>query len=221
MNSRHNISLATSFSVSSNMKENVARFARTYFALLQSHFLILVFLSMWFIVVAAPVHTSYAQGSSGIKSAPLESGDEAPSISLSDFNGNRFVLSDVVRDKTVLLWFTNLCSGCRSRIPDLQKLHEMFEKDDVEIVAVSELGKDRKTVEHVIKSMNITFRFLYDPDGKATKRFSGKYIEGTCPLKNLYVIERGGKITLASHLARLEIEELIEVLDTSKVGKHE
>lgn len=176
---------------------------------------------MWFIMVAASVHTSYAQGSSGVKSASLESGDDAPSISLSDFNRNRFVLSEVVRDKTVLLWFTNLCSGCRSRIPDVQKLHEMFEKDDVEIVAVSELGKDRKTVEDVIKSMNITFRFLYDPDGKATKRFSGKYIEGTCPLKNLYVIERGGKIVLASHLARIDIEELIEILDTSKVGKHE
>lgn len=127
-------------------------------------------------------------------------GDQAPDISLDDFKGNKFTLSKLIKKRNVVLWFTNLCEGCQSEIPTVLRLREMYQKKGVEIVAVSVLGKDRKTVEAVIQENKVSFRFLYDPTGTATQRYSGKYIEGTCPLKNIFIIEKDGKIVYAGHL---------------------
>lgn len=127
-------------------------------------------------------------------------GGRAPDFMLDDFNGKKFELSKLIKMTNVILWFTNLCEGCQSEIPTVLRLKREYEKKGVEVVAVSVLGTDRKTVEAVIKQNKVSFRFLYDPSGTATQRYSGKYIEGTCPLKNIFIIEKGGKIVYASHL---------------------
>lgn len=127
-------------------------------------------------------------------------GDQALDFSLQDFKGNKFTLSKLTKKNGVLLWFTNLCEGCQSEIPTVLKLKAEYEKKGVEVVAVSVLGKDRTKVETVIKENKVSFRFLYDPTGTATKMYSGKYVEGTCPLKNIFIVEKGGKIVYASHL---------------------
>ena len=98
-----------------------------------------------------------------------------------------------MKDKAVVLWFTNLCEGCQSSIPDVEQLKSKYEKQGVEFVAVSVLGKDRKTVESVMKDYKVSFRFLYDPDGKATTSYAGRFVEATCPLKNIYVIGKFGQ----------------------------
>ncbi|MEW6195583.1 MAG: peroxiredoxin family protein [Bacteroidota bacterium] len=140
-------------------------------------------------------------------------GDKAPEFSLQDFNGNKFELSKAVQQHGLLLWFTNLCEGCQSKISDVEKIKSVYEKKGVNIAAVSVLGEDRKTVEQIIKDNKITFPFLYDPDGKVAEIYSGKYIPGTCPLKNIYIISKDGKITFASHLPGVKTNELIKQLD--------
>ncbi len=127
-------------------------------------------------------------------------GDHAPDCSLQDFKGNKFTLSKLTKKNGVLLWFTNLCEGCQSKIYEVQRLESRYEKKGIDVVAVSVLGEDRKTVEDVVRKNEVTFWFLYDPKSEATKRYSGKYIQGTCPLKNIFVIQRRGKITYAGHL---------------------
>ncbi|MDP2207578.1 MAG: redoxin domain-containing protein [Bacteroidota bacterium] len=140
-------------------------------------------------------------------------GDSAPNFSLQDFKGNKFTLSKLTKTKGVLLWFTNLCAGCQSQIPTVLSLKAEYEKKGVEVAAVSILGKDRKTVETVLKENKVSFRFLYDPNGTASKRYSGEYVEGTCPLKNIFVIEKGGKIVFANHLSGVQMNELKKLLD--------
>jgi len=56
------------------------------------------------------------------------------------------------------------------------RLKAEYEKKGVEVVAVSVLGKDRKPVETVIQENKVSFRFLYDPSGIATQRYSGEYV---------------------------------------------
>ena len=144
--------------------------------------------------------------------------DSAPDFSLQDFKGNKFTLSKLTKTKGVLLWFTNLCEGCQSQIPTVLRLKAEYEKKGVEVVAVSILGKDRKTVETVMKKNKDSFRFLYDPTGTASKRYSGEYVEGTCPLKNIFVIEKGGKIVFANHLPGVQMNELASILNKLTKG---
>lgn len=145
-------------------------------------------------------------------------GDRAPDFSLQDFKGNKFTLSKLTKKNGVLLWFTNLCEGCQSKIYEVQKLESLYEKKGIDVVAVSVLGKDRKTVETVIKENKISFRFLYDPSGTATQRYSGKYIEGTCPLKNIFIVEKGGKIMYAGHLPGVDSSALEKELNNITEG---
>lgn len=148
-------------------------------------------------------------------------GDTAPNFSLQDFEENEFELSEATQKRTVLLWFTNLCEGCQSKISDVEKLKSMYESKGVSVVAISVLGKDRETVETLIKKYNTTFQFLYDPHGSTTEIYSGKYIPGTCPMKNIFIISRSSKIAFASHLPGIEVNELIEQLNNVIKGEQQ
>lgn len=144
--------------------------------------------------------------------------DQSPDFSLKDFSGGSFTLSKLTKKGNVVLWFTNLCEGCQSQIPTVLRLKAEYGKKGVDVVAVSVLGKDRKTVETVMKENKVSFRFLYDPMGVATQRYSGKYVEGTCPLKNIFVIEKGGKIVYASHLPGVTMDGLTNQLNKIMKG---
>ena len=147
------------------------------------------------------------------KSHPLPKvGDRAPDFSLPDFDGKPFTLSEMKNNKAVLLWFTNLCKGCEGKLSEVEQFKNLFEKRGVEIAVVSQLGEDKKTVEDFIQKYKLSFRFLYDPDGKATERYSGKYVPDTCPLKNIYIISKEGKITYVSHLPGADESEIVEQL---------
>ncbi len=95
----------------------------------------------------------------------LQVGDEAPDILLQDFSGKTFHLSEQSKKNGIVLWFTNLCGGCQAKMLKMQKLTNQFDKKGVEIVAVSQLGEDKETVEQTIREKKLTFRFLYDPKG--------------------------------------------------------
>jgi peroxiredoxin len=140
-------------------------------------------------------------------------GEKAPDFTLQDFQGKKFTLSKLTRNKSVLLWFTNLCEGCQSKIPDVLKIKADYEKKGLEVVAVSVLGEDRQFVEDAVKVKKISYRFLYDPKGDAIERFCGRYVQGTCPLKSMYVIKKGGVVTFATHLPGVPVETLRAEID--------
>jgi len=58
------------------------------------------------------------------KAALPKVGDKAPDFSLQYFNGKPFTLSKIAKNKAVLLWFTNLCSGCQSKLPFIEELNK-------------------------------------------------------------------------------------------------
>lgn len=157
-------------------------------------------LAVWLSILAAG--SAGAQGGSNAYAPPAVKsvGQQAPDFTLQDFKGGNFILSSSMKGKAVVLWFTNLCEGCQSSIPDMERLKSQYEKKGVEFVAVSVLGRDRKTVESVMTRHKVSFRFLYDPDGKATASYAGRFVEATCPLKNIYIIRKGGEIAFMSHL---------------------
>ena len=142
---------------------------------------------------------------------PFES---APDFSLNDFQGKKFTLYDELKNnKAVLLWFTNLCDGCTARLPEMERIKNLYKNKEIEIVAVSVLGEDRRTVEDIIQKKAITFRILFDPQGQATQLFSGKLVTGTCPLENLFIINKSGKILFTSHYPGTQEDEIEQILN--------
>ncbi|OGV69840.1 MAG: hypothetical protein A3K19_28985 [Lentisphaerae bacterium RIFOXYB12_FULL_65_16] len=148
-------------------------------------------------------------------------GAPAPEFTLQDFDGRTFTLSELTKTKGVLLWFTNLCGGCQAEIPVLLRLRSLYATKGIDIVAVSVLAEDRETVAAVIRKNKVTFPFLYDPKGAVTELYSGQYVPATCPLKNIYLIQKGGKIVWLSHLPGSDEKEVASQLDeiTKEAGQ--
>ena len=141
-------------------------------------------------------------------------GEKAPAFSLTDFNNKTFSLStELKNNNAILLWFTNLCEGCQASLPELEKIRNRYEKNRILVIAVSQLGKDRKTVENIIRENKLAMGFLFDPAGKATEQFSGKYQPGTCPLKNIFLIGKDRKIAFISHYPGIDESEITDQLN--------
>ncbi|MDP3791328.1 MAG: peroxiredoxin family protein [Candidatus Omnitrophota bacterium] len=156
-------------------------------------------------------------GAEGASRFIPETGNQVPDFALNDFNGGKFVLSEPKKDTSaILLWFTNLCGGCQMKLPEIEKVDNLYKEKGVEVIAISVLGEDRKTVENIIREKGITFRFLYDPQGEVTGLFSGEYYPGACPLKNIFLIDRNRKIIYVSHYPGIEESELIVQLEKIK-----
>ena len=148
-------------------------------------------------------------------------GDKAPDFSLQYFDGKPFTLSKIAKNKPILFWFTNLCSGCLSKLPFLEVLNKKFQNKEMEVLAVSQLGNDRKTVEDVIHKNNLSVRFLYDPSGEATTLYTGGYNPGTCPLKNIYLINKAGEIFFATHYPGVSEKELTNQINKLMKGNQQ
>ncbi len=168
---------------------------------------------------------AYGQPASGV-APPREKeitvpgpGDQALDFTLQDFTVDSFTVSTLTKTKVVLLWFTNLCGGCQSKIASVEKLKSQYEKKGVAVVEVSVLGEDRDTAKNVIRKKNVTFRFLYDPKWEAIEKYSGEYVPGTCPMENIFIIERGGKIAYAAHFPGVDEKELSSHLNEAMKGK--
>ncbi|MBI3193421.1 MAG: TlpA family protein disulfide reductase [Ignavibacteriae bacterium] len=146
-------------------------------------------------------------------------GKQAPEFSLKDFQGKKFNFSKAKNDKVRIFWFTNLCSGCLSVISDIEKIKSLYEKKGVEIIAVSQLGEDKATVERIVKERKLTLRFLYDPKGEATAKYSGRYTPGTCPLKSFYIVQKNGMIQFANHFPGVPAVEIVNQLEKALAAK--
>ncbi|MBI5216743.1 MAG: TlpA family protein disulfide reductase [Ignavibacteriae bacterium] len=170
-----------------------------------------------YIIIFCFTTITYAQFFQNVKVAKV--GEQAPEFSLTDFQGKAFNFSKAKNDKVRMFWFTNLCSGCLSVISDMEKIKSMYEKKGVEIVAVSQLGEDRATIERIVKERKLTLRFLYDPKGDATAKYSGRYTPGTCPLKSLYVVQKNGTIQFANHFPGVPAAEIVNQLDKALAAK--
>jgi len=167
-----------------------------------------VFLLSVFIISAVFVAPQRILAQENVKVVIPKVGDRAPDISGQCFDGKPFTLSETAKDKPVLLWFTNLCSGCKSKLPFIEELHGKYKNKEMEILAVSQLGDDRKTVEDVIRKNKLSVRFLYDPSGEATTLYTGGYNPGACPLTNIYLINKNGKISFTTHYPGVSEKEL-------------
>lgn len=138
-------------------------------------------------------------------------GDCVPDFTLSDLTGKEVTLSDSFPKKAVILWLTNLCSSCEGRIPILNEVYER-NRDRLEIIAISTLGNDRETPERILKTYNIDFPLLLDPEDWIGKVLGFEHPPGACPLYNLLILDQTGRISLRHHLSAIKDADFLAAL---------
>ncbi len=145
---------------------------------------------------------------------PLGVGERAPDFPLAAVDGRSVRFADAVAgSRGVVLWLTNLCGGCREKMPALQDIYLAYE-GKVEIVAVSQLGAEAAPVREAVEEFGLTFPFLVDPEGEVSRLYGYEYVPNSCPLTNIYFVDREGVIKGLGHYPGLSREELTEKIET-------
>ena len=119
------------------------------------------------------------------------SGKAAPDFTVSDIEGARRRLSDYRgRDVLVVFWAT-WCPACNREIPHLIELREMFEEDELAILAIS-----NETAEH-LKQFAASRGINYSVVPLGAARLSSPFAD-VRSIPTTFFIDRNGIIKLAA-----------------------
>jgi len=101
-------------------------------------------------------------------------GETAADFSAPKLNGDRFRLSEALKNGPVLLHFWDTCCpGCREVLPDIEYLHGKF-LNLLTVVAIStDTPKSQSKVKPLVKSKGYHFEVLLDDQMEVRKLFGG------------------------------------------------
>ena len=135
-----------------------------------------------------------------LRSPGLKEGDYFPDFSLKDTAGAPHGIASFRPGQRTVLWFTNLCEDCRSKIP---LLNELSHKAGVpfRILSISILNPDDPLPHEVSKSC--AFPILLDPDDIVGRRLGLPHPPAACPLHNFFILDDRGRIIFRHHLSVL------------------
>lgn len=133
----------------------------------------------------------------------MQVGQIFPDFSLRDISGREHRLSESSRDQKTVLWFTNLCEDCRSKIPLLEDLRQQA-GDHFRILAISLLSADAQLAIETARTCG--FPVLLDPEDIVTRRLGLAHPPETCPIHNLFIVNSQGVILFRHHLSALNHE---------------
>ena len=150
---------------------------------------------LWAIVAAVAVVVAAWVGRERYQ--PIVAGARAPDFTAVDMAGNQARLSDY-RGKVVLLnvWAT-WCPPCREEMPSMQRLYQVMEGTDFEILAVSvdaakgeqdPSGREGGDLVAFAEEMGLTFTLLHDPEGRIQATYQ------TTGVPETFLIGRDGLI---------------------------
>jgi peroxiredoxin len=135
-----------------------------------------------------------------VTSAPLR----APEFTLKDLDGNEMSLADREGDVVLLSFWATWCYWCTKEIPVLRQFEEKHRDKGVVVWAINtDRVTERAQIRPFIKDHNMPFPVLL---GDAEKLTGYDY----SALPTLYVIDRQGRVALASVGYDADLEEKLE-----------
>lgn len=136
----------------------------------------------------------------------------APDFILPDISGREIKLTDYFPQKAVVLWITNLCSGCQEGLPILQEFSKIYE-EKIEFLAIVQPNINIPKARQIKNASKASFPFLMDYKAGASKLYGGADIVGICPLKNIFFIDNKGIVRDISHYPGLDEKDLEKYLE--------
>ena len=149
-------------------------------------------------------------GTEDVDQIGVEVGDLAPNFSASNFDGERFQLSDF-RGKVVFLNFwASWCGPCRAEMPAMQDLLAQY-GDDLVIVAANNQEAYRPA-KGFIDDLGVNYtEFALDPSGEIVDAYK------VFTMPTSYFIDPEGRIS-AVHLGQITYEEMVERFEEAQSG---
>ena len=111
---------------------------------------------------------------------------QAPDFALKTLDGQTAKLSDFKGKPILLNFWATWCHACKKEFPAMQRLYSQLKDDGFEIIAVSVDRRNRDRIEDFVKTYEIDFPILLDPQQKARRDY---FIRG---LPTSYLIDSGG-----------------------------
>lgn len=134
---------------------------------------------------------------SGANEEPSGRENLAPDFTLETIEGKRIVLSDILKDKVVVLDFwTSWCPYCVKMIPQLEKFYT-DKKDKVAVIGVN-VKESKAKVGAFIQKMGISYPIVLDSGGTIADLYK---VRG---LPTLVAVDKDSKILYFGH----SIEEM-------------
>lgn len=98
-------------------------------------------------------------------------GSKAPDFTLLGFDGDKVELSDISKDKIIVLnfWGT-FCPPCKAEMPALQAQYEKWKSQNVEIYGINQ-DNSQITAERFLEQYNIQFPSLHDDQQSVRKQY--------------------------------------------------
>ncbi len=102
----------------------------------------------------------------GCQPSPARKGSRARDFTLPCLDGGKKRLSELGKDKVVLLCFwASWCPSCMEEAGQLNKLYKKYKSRRLEIIGIN-YGESNETVLSVKKKLGIAYPLLLDVDGK-------------------------------------------------------
>ncbi len=114
-----------------------------------------------------------------------EIGQKAPDFTLQNLSDKKVSLNNFKGKKILLNFWTSWCRYCQTEMPDIQKLHQNYEK--VVIIGVN-VGETKGKVTSYMLSNQLNFKVLLDKKKKITNQY---LVRG---LPTTYIINKKGII---------------------------
>ena len=151
--------------------------------------------------------TLIVTGAPGADAVTVEPGDRAPLFVTETLDGGSFNLKHSLGQKVVLLNFWSVfCRDCLSRIEALNKINDLFQKRDFELVGIAgDPPTDRMLVQVKKYAAKMHYNVILDPELEIYQSYGVEII----PFAVL--IDRDGKVVMA--IESLDPEPLKAISD--------
>lgn len=98
-------------------------------------------------------------------------GDPAPDITMTDFDGERFRLSDYEGKPLVVNFWASWCPNCIAEMPEFEKVHRAM-SGDIAFLGIN-TSDSKSAAKELARATGVTYRLASDPRGEAFQALGG------------------------------------------------
>ncbi|MBL7827373.1 MAG: TlpA family protein disulfide reductase [Saprospiraceae bacterium] len=99
----------------------------------------------------------------------ITAGAKLPDFTLNDLNGNAFAAAKQENGLILLDFWYKGCFPCQLAMPKLENLHQKFGSKGLAVLGVDPIDKDPGKLKEWLKTRNITYNTLFDPEKSLAK----------------------------------------------------